>query len=56
MLNEHPMVESSRLNLGEISKFRHEQVSKDKTINDFDFHSKVKFDSKKVQKEMSAPK
>lgn len=59
MLNQQtshgPKVQSSSLNLNELSKYRHNQVKKDKTINDFNFHEKVKFDAKKVEQEMSKP-
>ena len=49
-----PKVHSSRLDLSELNKFRQSQVKSDKTINDFNFHEKLKLDEKKVEKEMKA--
>jgi hypothetical protein len=52
MLNEQtgPKVQSSSLNLQELSKFRSNQVKADKSLDDFNFHEKVQFDQKKVEK------
>jgi hypothetical protein len=53
LLNEQrtgPKVQSTSLNLQELSKFRSNQVKAVKSVNDFNFHEKVKFDQKKVEK------
>jgi hypothetical protein len=53
MLNEQktgPKVQSSSLNLQDLSKFRANQVKALKSVDDFNFHEKVKFDQKKVAK------
>lgn len=56
MLNEQrpggPKVQSSSLNLQELNAFRSNQFKGDKTVNDFNFHEKVKFDHKKVTQQM----